>query len=275
MPDAAPEQNFSRRSSWKRLAIVSASAGAGGVLALSLILWAYLWFSSRPHPWDNAAVTAKFKELRVEEKKGDALDRLMKHRHYTILLVYDLTNTTMKDYELSLPSTAMAPMGLRSGSLLSFPDLHWEVEKVRTFSPPAGAISSKQDKIVELPDGRIVAFPAKMSDDEISAVIRREEAFAAAREQIRNQQPDVWAQAAAELAAERKKFDPEPILIPALHTVRVDFYFEATYSLEFANGKGPHELAGHFLRDVDALVLLDGKSRYRIELPLAQFKKAK
>ena len=225
MPDAAPEQNFSRRSSWKRLAIVSASAGAGGVFALSLILWAYLWFSSRPHPWDNAAVTAKFKELRVEEKKGDALDRLVamrtKQQPYTILLVYDLTNTTMKDYELSLPSTAMAPMELRSGSLLSFPDLHWEVEKVGTSLPP-----------------------------------------------------DVWAQAAAELKKEGF-FDPEPILIPALHTVRVDFYFEAAYSLEFANGKGPHELAEHFLRDVDALVLLDGKSRYRIELPLAQFKKAK
>jgi len=132
---------------------------------------------------------------------------------FAILLVYDLTNTTMKDYELPIPPTEMAPMQLRSGSLLSFPHLHWEAEKVWTTSPPD-------------------VLP-----------------------------PDF--------------FDPKPILIPARHTVRVDFVFEATYSPEFALGKSPQELAGHFLRDVDALVLLDSKSRYRIELPLAQFKNAK
>ncbi len=68
---------------------------------------------------------------------------------------------------------------------------------------------------------------------------------------------------------------PQPITIPTHKTVRVLFALEAVYLRGIVNNRTLQKLVADTLADVDSFVLMDYAQRYRIELPLAEFKKAK
>jgi len=89
----------------KRLAVISASLGAGAVLAAATVFGVFSWYSSRPKPpkpWDQRAIVATFdypeleSETAAKEKPTDPNWRVVP----TIVLYYTLENTTERDYRL-------------------------------------------------------------------------------------------------------------------------------------------------------------------------------
>lgn len=77
----------------KRIAVISASAGAGAVLMAALVFGRVLWYSSRPErpkPWNSQAIVAKFDYPDAEGKVGSK----------TLVLYYTLENTTDFDYRM-------------------------------------------------------------------------------------------------------------------------------------------------------------------------------
>ncbi|HMD98142.1 MAG TPA: hypothetical protein VKM93_12545 [Terriglobia bacterium] len=88
-------------ASWKRLVIVSASAGAGFALMLAIIAGAVVLHSSHPRPpqpWNVSAIKATYDALKAEDDDGH------------LVFYYVLENTTDSDYRLQ-ESPAATIMG--------------------------------------------------------------------------------------------------------------------------------------------------------------------
>lgn len=76
---------------WKRLFVVSVSAGAGFALILAILAGGLFWYKSRPkapRAWDGNAVTAKFVTLEFSNTAD----------HVVFFFNYDLENNTDIDY---------------------------------------------------------------------------------------------------------------------------------------------------------------------------------
>ncbi len=73
---------------WKRLAVICTFTGAGIAIMLALIFGAALWYESRPKPWNNKAIEAKFDSC-GEDFNGDP--------NY---IAFDVQNHTQSDYHL-------------------------------------------------------------------------------------------------------------------------------------------------------------------------------
>ena len=76
---------------WKRLALMSAAAGAGAVLAAALLAGGILWLSSRPErpkPWNSKAIIATF-----DYPDTEGIPK-------TVVLDYTLENKSDLDYRM-------------------------------------------------------------------------------------------------------------------------------------------------------------------------------
>lgn len=76
---------------WKRLVIISASAGAGFALTLALIVGGLRWYDTRPKPlkpWNTTAIKAAFDSVTTEGEENN------------LVFSYVLENTGDSDYRL-------------------------------------------------------------------------------------------------------------------------------------------------------------------------------
>ena len=92
---------------WKRLVLISASAGAGVAVTLLLIIGGHNWYQSRPKPWDTSAVKATFHYIDTEGVNT------------TLVFMYTLENTTDFDYRLPDKSRAVVMAKLKKEKSLS------------------------------------------------------------------------------------------------------------------------------------------------------------
>jgi hypothetical protein len=76
---------------WKAIALKAAGFGAGLAIALCAILGGWVWYSSRPIPWNKSAIKATFTSLQYQAQQ-DAF--VMEFR-------YSVENVTVKDFTLS------------------------------------------------------------------------------------------------------------------------------------------------------------------------------
>jgi hypothetical protein len=77
---------------WKRLLVISASAGAGFALVLAILAGGLFWYKSRPKAqsaWNSSAITAKFATIEFSTNPTDGIG---------FLFSYDLENNTNRDY---------------------------------------------------------------------------------------------------------------------------------------------------------------------------------
>lgn len=78
---------------WKRVALISASAGGGFAVVFSLVLTAFVWYKQQaesPTPWNRTAIVAKFDSVATVGKTN------------TLAFYYRLQNTTDNDYKVRL-----------------------------------------------------------------------------------------------------------------------------------------------------------------------------
>jgi hypothetical protein len=98
---------------WKRLAVISLSAGAGFALMLSLIVGGIVWYTSRPKPlkpWDTNAIIAKEAPSFSVSDDGSKIE-----------FQYTLENTTSSDYRINSDSAIKVLLRTKTGTLS--PDL--------------------------------------------------------------------------------------------------------------------------------------------------------
>jgi hypothetical protein len=111
MPTDSPGGGTARHiAPWKRLAIVSASAGAGLAVTMALIVGGLLWYSSRPHPpkpWNTSALKATYDYIDTEGDKR------------TIVFYYTLENKTDADYKVESGVNATIALHLQRQDSLS------------------------------------------------------------------------------------------------------------------------------------------------------------
>jgi hypothetical protein len=86
---------------WKRLVLISASAGAGFALMLSLIFGGYVWHQSRPKPWNKGSIKATFDYVDTEDQDNQLVF------HYT------LENSMNFDYRIEDESNVVIMKKLR------------------------------------------------------------------------------------------------------------------------------------------------------------------
>lgn len=97
---------------WKRLVLISTSAGAGFALVLTLVFALSAWYDSRPKTWNTSAMKASFDHI------GTNVDGNQ------LLFCYILENTTDVDYRL-LDNSGISIMSRYKDKSLSGPsDLH-------------------------------------------------------------------------------------------------------------------------------------------------------
>ena len=94
--------------------IVSASTGAGAVLALTLILVAWRWYTTRETPWDTNALCAIWSEA-TETFELEATPRNLKHSGFE--LYFGLENRTSRD--ITIPTDAVIMNRLSKGGTLA------------------------------------------------------------------------------------------------------------------------------------------------------------
>lgn len=126
---ATPTLSPEPLSRWRRLAIISLSAGAGFALMLSLIAGTVIWYTSRPtppKPWDSGALVA-------DGPPGFGASDDSKYIRFT----YEVENRTDIDYQIESDSQIKVLAKYKSGA----------------FSRPI----PEEDKPLELP----VFIPAK------------------------------------------------------------------------------------------------------------------
>lgn len=113
---------------WKRLIVIGASFGVAFALALSAIVAATLWYSSRPKrpkPWNSKAIIATFDYPGVE---GDTNPK-------TIVLYYTLENTMEADYRMPKKDQLEINGRLRRENSLSGGSL-FSIDEDENFLPP-------------------------------------------------------------------------------------------------------------------------------------------
>lgn len=100
-------------ASWKRLALTSASFGAGFAVAMSLIVGSFVWYKSRPpKPWNSTAIKAQLVDVEMDARDPDNAVR-------NLVFTYVLENTTSFDYRLPEKPSVILMAKLRAeGSLL-------------------------------------------------------------------------------------------------------------------------------------------------------------
>jgi hypothetical protein len=98
-----------KRSTWKKLALISLSAGAGFAMVAAVILGIFIWYDSRPKPdkpWNTSAIVAE------SAPSFDASTNSSRIR-----LEYYLVNKTDRDYQLSSAGSFKLLAKQKSGSL--------------------------------------------------------------------------------------------------------------------------------------------------------------
>jgi len=113
---------------WKRLIVIGASFGVAFALALSAIVAATLWYSSRPKPpkpWKSKAIIATFDYPGVEEDTNPK----------TIVLYYTLENTMEADYRMPKKDQLGIKGRLRWENSLSGGSL-FPIDEDENFLPP-------------------------------------------------------------------------------------------------------------------------------------------
>ncbi len=93
---------------WKRLVLVSASAGAGFALMLSLIFGGYVWHQSRPKPWNKEAIKTTFDKIGVEGVNN------------ALVFYYTMENATDSDYRIMYASSVITMGKLKAPESLSY-----------------------------------------------------------------------------------------------------------------------------------------------------------
>jgi len=115
-------------------------AVTGGVLIGSF------YVRERSKSWNTTAIRVRYVEGNVYvsdvgtfDTSGGELPRLTPQGdslRYSTSLVYELTNSTSRDYTLPVPSDSLPPMKLQAGSLVSARELSWYEVPSATFLGP-------------------------------------------------------------------------------------------------------------------------------------------
>lgn len=106
---ATPSLQPTSVRTWKRLAVISLSAGAGFALMLSVIVGGIVWHSSRPKPpkpWDTNVIIAKEPPSFSVSSDGEKID-----------FTYTLENTTSSDYRIDSDSAIKVLLRTKEGIL--------------------------------------------------------------------------------------------------------------------------------------------------------------
>jgi hypothetical protein len=104
---------------WKRLVIISASAGAGFAVLLAVIVGGVIWYSSRPpKPWNSAAIKATYDSIDTEGDKR------------TFVFDYTLENETDADYKVNSDALVTVAGRLQTQKSLSMLGGHEGVVKI-------------------------------------------------------------------------------------------------------------------------------------------------
>jgi hypothetical protein len=113
---------------WTRILLKAGGFGAGIIVALTIIIAFFFWYTSRPpksRPWNRGAITAEFYRLSTVGE-GDA----------TLEFEYVLNNNTEKDYELATHSAPKIAAKLEdTNSLTGFADENALALKLPIFVP--------------------------------------------------------------------------------------------------------------------------------------------
>jgi len=83
----------------------AAGFGAGAVLTLSIVVASWIWYTSRPRPWNKNALKAKFSGFTYQAKQ----------EAFVIDFEYVLENTTNKDYTFPPDTTVVERMVYDTG----------------------------------------------------------------------------------------------------------------------------------------------------------------
>jgi hypothetical protein len=148
---------------WKKVIIVSTSAGAGFALTLAVIVGSVLWYGSHPRPpkpWNTRAIRAKYRNAEqtlfctgngpdVYDNRGNDLtpDEFMQQKTKPkkpdltgdVVLRYDLQNTTDYDYRIAEQSS-LQTMERRENILNSTGDSLYTL-KTPVFVPARHTVS--------------------------------------------------------------------------------------------------------------------------------------
>jgi hypothetical protein len=84
---------------WKKYFTLGLGFGAGFALLCAIIIGGFLWYSSRPKPWDTHAMQANFSRALYHTDHNFHLDALV--------LQYILQNNTPNDYTISPEQTLL------------------------------------------------------------------------------------------------------------------------------------------------------------------------
>ncbi len=106
----------------KRVAVVSAAFGAGFAIALTIIGGGLYWYMSRPIPWIEDAITAKYSHVLPTRKNR-------------LTFYFDLTNHTKRDWSIDEDSETTSFYMHKYGSLVG------NVDHERPIFLPAGETS--------------------------------------------------------------------------------------------------------------------------------------
>ena len=116
------------------------AAVTGGVLIGSFYL------RERLKAWNATAIRVRYVEGKVYVSDVGTFDTLGGEQprltlqgdslRYSTNLVYELTNSTSRDYTLPVPSDSMTPMKLQAGTLVSARELSWYEVPTATFLGP-------------------------------------------------------------------------------------------------------------------------------------------
>lgn len=112
---------------WKKAFIRAAGFGAGVTLALAMGAGVLVWYTSRPAPWTNGVIAAKYSVLEAS-RVGDDLH---------VMFRYALTNNSRNDY--SVPSPPSAELMRKASDGTGYVPLHasWESQTI----PPGQTIN--------------------------------------------------------------------------------------------------------------------------------------
>ena len=109
MSESETDVPVKRLSTWKRLALISFSGGAGFAAVVALIIGGIFWYSLRPVPpklWNMTALQAREPPSFSPSEDGKKIE-----------LTYAVQNTTEMDYELESSSNIKVLAKTTDGSL--------------------------------------------------------------------------------------------------------------------------------------------------------------
>jgi hypothetical protein len=123
---------------WKRILLKAAGFGAGAVVALVVCALALFWWSQRPKPWTDSAISAKYTQITLEQE-GEELH---------LVFEYALTNHTKNPY--TLPSTYSGALMRRIPSDKSFDKIDGSSWDDTLIIPPGQSFNMKFKVVYKL-----------------------------------------------------------------------------------------------------------------------------